>query len=163
MYAPAPMQLKEHKEYNLEVQAKIDLKIGDSQVRYRRAIWLLKATAAILKGSPFLGRAKKDLADLLEPALEGKGPIKVEVHGIVSENRTWASVEMDQLVLAIPLGWKPTLDEFFSIYGSHGGRHGIEIIMTDAGIVLQNEHQLTDPEYFPRLTVLEVSGLLAPQ
>jgi hypothetical protein len=145
-----PVAAKPHQEYNLEVQATIDKNIGSPPLRINRALWLLSTVHEILTPHLTSFSAESRLKELLEPTL-GDIVVKVKRHGIRSEGKMWFAVELDQLVLAIPAGWKPTLDEFDCHYGLHAFRFGIDILNLHSGIVLQNENQLTNEDYFAKL------------
>lgn len=150
---PMPRQYRHpdplpHQEYNLEVQAKIDVNIGNQRDRLDRAIWLLKTVTNICNSR--FGNKTTLLNTAITKALPGV-VAKVTRHGFFSTKQVWLAVELDEFVLAIPDGWNPTIDELSTIYGMHGARLGIEVISTDHGIVYQNSNQLTNESYWAEL------------
>ena len=145
------VQPYEHKEYDLEVQAIIDLNIGDHQVRYSRAIELVQFLADLHLGNVIHGKQKKFqelvVREFCQPAVFNN-------HGIATERRQWQSIELDQLVIGVNLGYSVGIDELGSIYGLHGNRVGIELITTPWGIVYQNSNQLTTKDWWERMTAI---------
>ena len=144
---PAP-----EKEYNLELRAKIDENLGDFIDRDYRARWLLRTMKR-----RFCDTSWCNIPSMMRNWLEGFGdvPIKAREEGIISENRTWMCIEFDELVFAIPMGWMPTIGELMCYYGLHGERIGIEILVSDYGIVYQNANQITTDDFFYKFQSME--------
>lgn len=148
MHLPPHMQMKEHKEYNLEVQAVLDVNIGDCQERYRRAVWLTQLLTICHLGE--VGISKERQFKHLVQQVFGSVPV-IKIHGIHSTGQQWASVEFDEVVVGVNLGYRVGIDELGSIYGMHGYRVGIDVITTQFGVMMQNTNQLTTPMWFDNI------------
>lgn len=149
MYVPMPMQLKPHKEYDLEVQAILDANIGDCQERYRRAVWLTQLLTICHLGDVVISK-ERQFKQLVCREF-GSVPV-IQTHGIRSTGQLWTSVEFDEVVVGINRGFTVGIDELGSIYGMHGYRVGIDVITTPFGVMMQNTNQLTTPKWFDNVT-----------
>jgi hypothetical protein len=74
--------------------------------------------------------------------------VKICTYGIVSENRTWYSLQVESITYFGAAGWKPTLDEIMEHYGLLGYILSHTLIQTEHGWMLDADRTLSiDDEY----------------
>jgi len=137
-----------HKEYDLEIQAITDEKIGNPRDRIDRASWLIHVLNNMNLTGPFA--ARRNYFKQVVKEVFGCD-CKIQTHGLSHERRMWVSVELDELVIGINRGYRVGYDELTDKYAAHSSRIGIELIKLENGIVYQNSNQLTDPEWLEKI------------